>query len=85
MNVLNKEEITPIQSILSRRRVGDDLIVAEATGYSADYVRKCLEEKRNNKLILAIYQQLLENRDEFIRSRKAIAELVKSGKYPATK
>jgi hypothetical protein len=85
MNVLNNEESARILSIVSRRRDGDDIIVAEATGYSADYVRKCLKEKRNNKLILAIYQQLLDNRDEFIRSRKAIAELVKSGKYPLTK
>ena len=74
-----------ISLIKAQMRDGDAEIVADVTGYSKDYVRKCMDERRNNKLVVAIMERLIENRKAFIKSMKAISELVRTGNYPTSK
>lgn len=79
--VPQNQDTPSIPSIRARMKVGDDQIVAKVTGYSEDYVRRCMKESRNNKLIVLVSRRLVENRDEFIKSTQEIVELIKAGTY----
>jgi hypothetical protein len=70
-------------SEIDRRLIdGDYKIIADVTGYSDTYVYKCMKEKRRNRLVVTVADQLVKNRDQFIKQMKAIAKLIREDKYP---
>jgi hypothetical protein len=78
-------DLPPINEISKRMEDGDALLIADVTKLTPDYVRKCMKEKRRNKLVWTIAFLLVENRDEFKKQMKHIAQLIQQDKLPITK
>lgn len=53
---MSVEELLRIREAL---RIGDQQLIAEATGFSREYVKKVLSGKRYNKAIVVAAKQLL--------------------------
>ena len=78
-NNTKQTELT-IGEIRRRMHDGDYPLIAFITGYSTDYVCKCMNEKRNNRIIKRVAEALICNRDQFAKDMKKLADLVREEK-----
>jgi transcription initiation factor TFIIIB Brf1 subunit/transcription initiation factor TFIIB len=53
------ESLGELLRIRENLRIGDKQLIAEATGFSREYVKKVLSGKRHNEKIVAAAKQLL--------------------------
>lgn len=57
--------MTKSNELKKKLRYGDYSTIADAAGYSTDYVRKVISGKRNNKGIIELTNKLIEQKESF--------------------